>query len=150
MAYTTYSFKDLTGAFSHPDAGVFTFGGEIGAGQITVTMTTAKSVQDVAADGTVQISAIAGDNGTVAIEVQQTSSFHKFLLSWFNTVKNALNNDDISDWAGGSMLLRSTLNGTSHIITGISPDNIPAKVYAKQGGNITWSLMCGDIQNPTV
>lgn len=149
MAYTTYSFKDLTGAFAHPTAGVFTFGGEIGMGQVVITMATEKTMHDVAADGTVQVSAVAGDNGTVAIEVQQTSSFHKFLMTWFNTVKNALNNDDVTNWTGASILLRSSLDGTSHLCTGISPQNIPAKTYAKQGGNITWTLMAADIQNPT-
>lgn len=150
MAYTTYSFKDLTGAFSHPAVGIFTFGGEIGAGQVVVTMSTEKTVHDVAADGNVQISAIAGDNGTVTIEVQQTSSLHIFLMKWFNSVKNALNNNDISTWVGASLLVRNTLDGTTHICTGISPQNIPNKTYTKQGGNLTWVLMSGDIQNPTV
>lgn len=150
MSYTTYSFKDLSGGFAHPLAGIFTFGGEIGAGQITVHMATEKTAQDVAADGTVQISAIAGDNGTVTIEVQQTSSFHIFLLDWANIIKNNLNNNDISNWATASLLLRNVTNGTSHIITGISPQNIPDKVYAKQGGNINWVLMAGDIQSPTI
>ncbi len=149
MSYSTYSFKDLTGGFSHPLAGTFIFGGEIGAGQITITMATEKTMQDVAADGTVQISAIAGDNGTVAIEVQQTSSFHTFLVQWFDLVKNGLNNDDVSTWNSASMLLRSTVNGVSHIVTGISPQNLPPKVYGKQGANITWTLSAGNIQTAT-
>jgi len=150
MAYTTYSFKDMTGAFAHPQAGIYTFGGEIGAGQIVVTMTSEKTTHDVAADGNVQISAIAGDNGTVSIEVQQTSSLNQFLVKWFNIVKNSLNNNDISNWVGASLLVRNSLDGTTHVCTGISPQNIPNKTYAKQGGNVTWVLMCGDISNPTV
>jgi hypothetical protein len=149
MTYTTYSFKDTTGAFFHPLAGAFTFGGEIGSGQFVTHMATEKTVHDVASDGTVQISAIAGDNGTIAIEVQQTSSLHQFLLTWFNIVKNALNNSDITNWAGATLLLRNTTDGTSHICTGISPQNIPDKTYTKQAGNLTWTLMCADIQNPT-
>ena len=140
----------MNGGFSHPLAGAFTFGGEIGAGQITVHMATEKTAQDVAADGAVQISAIAGDNGTVTIEVQQTSSFHLFLLDWANTVKNNLNSNDISNWATASLLLRNITNGTSHVVTGISPQNIPDKVYAKQGGSINWVLMAADIQSVTI
>lgn len=147
---TTYSFKDLTGAFYHPLAGIYNFGGQMGAGQITVHMATEKTSQDVAADGAVQISAVAGDNGTVTIEVQQTSAFHAYLLDWANTIKNNLNNNDISDWASGTMLLRNISNGTSHTVSGISPQNIPDKVYAKQGGNINWVLMAADIQSLTV
>ena len=149
MSYTTYSFKDLSGGFAHPLAGIFTFGGEVGAGQVTVHMATEKTVQDVAADGNVQISAIAGDNGTVSIEMQQTSSLHVFLLTWFNTIKNALNKNDVSNWNNATLLLRNTVNGTSHIVTGISPQNIPDKPYGKQGTNITWVLMAGDISNIT-
>lgn len=150
MAYKTYSFKDLTGAFYHPLAGIFTFGGQIGAGQIVIHMDSVKTAHDVAADGHVQISAIAGDNGSITIEVQQTSSLNRFLMTWFNIVKNALNDNDVSNWAGASLLVRNAQDQTSHICTGISPQNIPDKTYAKQGGNITWTLMAGDIQNPTV
>jgi hypothetical protein len=148
--YTTYSFKDLSGAFYHPLAGVYTFGGTIGLGQAVVHMATEKTVHEVASDGTVQVSAVAGDNGTIAIECQMTSSLNGFLYKWFNTIKNNLNNGDISNWVSASLLLRNTLNGTSHICTGISPQNIPDKTYTKQGGNVTWTLMCSDIQNPTI
>lgn len=144
--YTTYSFKDLSGAFTY-SAVAYTFGGQMGMGQIVIHMATEKTSHDTAADGTVQITAVAGDSGTVTIECQQTSSLHKYLLLWANTVKTAMKNNDISTWASASMLLRNTVDGSTHTITGISPQNIPDKTYASAGGKVSWVLMAADIQS---
>jgi len=147
---TTYSFRNLTGAFAHSLAGAFTFSGDQGVGQIVVHMATEKTTHDTAADGAVQISFVAGDSGTVTIECQQTSEIHAFLLGWFNVIKAAAKGGDASAWATGTLLLRDTLNDKSHVIKYISPQNIPDKTYAAQGGRMTWTLMAGDIQSTIV
>jgi hypothetical protein len=82
MAYgtTTYSFKDLTGAINSPLAGPFILaGGNLGSGKITVTMDHEWTEQDVAADAAVMVSASPGQNGTVEIMCQQTSSINAYL-----------------------------------------------------------------------
>jgi hypothetical protein len=147
---STYSFKDTSGAFTHPIAGAFRFAGQIGMGQFTVSMSTEKSAHDVAADGAVMISAISGDNGSISIEVQQTSDLHRFLLSWYNTIKTLMDNGDVTTWASAQLTLRTILDGSTHICTGISPSKVPDKTYAAQGQRLTWTLMCGDIQNVTL
>jgi len=147
---TTYSFRNLTGAITHSLAGIFTFSGDQGAGQIIIHMATEKSTHDVAADGAVQVSFVAGDNGTLTLECQQTSELHAFLLGWYNVCKAAAKSGDASEWATGYMLLRDTLNDKSHVCKYISIQNIPDKTYAAQGGKITWTLMAGDIQNTIV
>lgn len=147
---TTYSFKDTSGSFQHPLLGAFPFAGQIGMGQFTVVMTTEKTAHDVAADGAVMISAMSGDNGSVAIEVQQTSDLHTFLLAWYNTVKTLMDQGDVTNWATATLTLRSIVDGSTHICRGISPSKIPDKVYAAQGQRITWNLMCADIQNVTL
>lgn len=119
-------------------------GGNIGLGQITVVMSVEKSVIDVAADGSIMISYIAGDNGTMAIEVQQTSIFHDFLLSWYNNIKTQADLGDVSLWAAGAATLRNVVDGTSHMMNGICPTKIPDKVYAAQGGKITWNLLVAE------
>jgi Bacteriophage KPP10, Structural protein ORF10 len=144
---TVYSFKDLSGSFFHPAVGSFILnGGNIGFGQVTVAMTTEKTAHDVAADGSIMVSFISGDNGSVDIEVQQTSQLHNFLLSWYNAIKTAADAGDVTLWAAGSMLLRNIVDRTSHTLTGISPSKIPDKVYAAQGGKVTWKLMAADAQ----
>lgn len=147
---TTYSFKDLTGAFAHPLAGTYAFVGQKGLGQISISMSTEKTAHDVAADGSVMVSHIAGDNGSVSIEVQQTSDLHAFLLTWYNLIKTAAQNSDVSNWATGAITMRNLVDGSTHIVKGISPSKNPDKTYAAQGGRITWALMAADIQSVVV
>lgn len=138
---TTYSFKDLTGAFVHPFVGSYILGGgNVGLGSVTISMTTDRTVQDVAADGSIMVSYIAGDNGMVSIEVQQTSDLHNFLLNWFNACKTAADLGDVTLWAAGTLSFRNVLDGSFHTITGISPGKVPDKVYQAQGQKITWTL----------
>jgi Protein of unknown function (DUF3277) len=147
---TTYSFLDLSGGFSHTYSDYYTFSGNSqGKGQIVVTMATEKTVHSVSADGTTMPSYVAGDNGTISIECQQTSDLHKYLLGWYNNLQDAAKNGDVSEWATASLMLRNVTDGTSHYCDGISPQNVPPKTYGAQGGNVTWVLMCCDIQNPT-
>ncbi len=144
MGRSTYSFTDLSGAFAHPALGAYVFTGQ-GVGQVIVHMATEKTAHDMAADGAVMISKIVGDNGQITVECQQTSDVHKFLLGWYNYVKYA----PTEEWAQAACTLRNTSDGTSHICTGISPQNVPDKTYAAQGGRVSWVLMCGDIQSLT-
>lgn len=142
-----YSFKDLSGAFAHPLAGVFQLYGQIGTSQIAFDNSTERSAHHVAADGNVMVSFIDGDNGNVVIETQQTSRWHLFLLNWFNLIKTASQNGDTSNWATATMSFRSISDGTYHTLKGVSPAKIPNKTYAAQGQNVTWTLMAADIQH---
>lgn len=144
MRHSTYSFLDLAGAIAHPffPAGVFQFTGE-GVGSISVAMTTDRSLHDVAADGSIMISKVAGNNGTIAIECQQTSAVHKYLLSLFNYLWQA----NTSEWAMTAIALRNISDGTSHICTGVSFGRKGEKVYKEQGQRVTWTLLAADISS---
>jgi hypothetical protein len=145
---STYSFKDLTGAFVHPLAGTYILGGgNVGMGQITISMAQDRTVQDVAADGSVMVSYIAGDNGSCSLEVQQTSDLHDFLLGWFNLCKTAADLGDITNWAAGALSVRNIVDGSVHTLTGISPGKVPDKTYTAQGGKITWVLPAANVIN---
>lgn len=145
MALSTYSFKDVVGSFTHPLAGVQIFAGQIGMGQFIVKNTVERTTHDVAADGTVMISAISGSNGEMEIEVQQNSVIQAFLLDWFNIVAVLLDQGDVANWASASVSLRSTLDGSAHLLTGVSPSKNPDKTYTAQGGKVTWRLMAGEV-----
>jgi Protein of unknown function (DUF3277) len=148
MALTTYSFKDLTGAFVHPTVGSYVLGGgNVGLGSISISMTTDRSVHDLAADGSIMVSYIAGDNGTITIEAQQTSDLHHFLLTWFNQLTTRANLGDISNWASAVLSIRNLLDGSTHTATGISPGKVPDKSYQAQGQRVTWTLLCARIIN---
>jgi hypothetical protein len=143
----TYSFKDLTGSFTHPLVGDFPFAGQIGMGQATVDMATDRTTHDLAADGTVMPSYIAGDNGSISIEVQQTSDLNSFFLQWLNACKTEADAGNPTNWAAGALTLRNTVDGSGHDCNGISPQKFPARTYAAGGGKFTWVLMAADIQN---
>jgi len=138
---TTYSFTDLSGAIAHTSVGSYLFTGE-GVGEISVAMTTEKTVHDIAADGSVMVSKIAGNNGHVTISCQQTSLIHKWLMEWYNYLVYLA---DTSEWALTSITLRNTSDGTSHYLSGVSPQKAPDKAYQAQGQRVSWTLMAADI-----
>ncbi len=142
MEQTTYSFSDLAGSISHPTFGSYIFDGT-GVGSVTISKATDRTAHDVAADGSVMVSKIAGNNGSISIEVQQSSSIHKWLSLWFN----ALWQLPTSEWASTSITLRNTATGTRHICSGVSLQKEPDTPYQSQGQHVTWTLMCAEITN---
>ncbi len=142
MEHTTYSFTDSVGSISHSTVGDFIFTGE-GVGSATIAKATERTVHDVAADGSIMVSKVAGNNGTVTIECQQTSPLQKWLQKWFNTLVLLPANE----WATTTILLKNTTTGGSHKCTGVSPQKEGDIPYQAQGGRVTWVLMCADIQN---
>ena len=145
----TYSFKSLTGVLVNPVFGVTISltGGNIGAGSFSIRMATTRTVHDVAADGTVMVSYVAGDNGEVDINVQESSTLHTELLALWNLCLLAANNDDVSGWAATSISFRMLTDGTLHTLTGCSFDKVPDKPYEASGQRITWKLMAANIVN---
>lgn len=145
----TYSFKDLIGSLTNDVFGVsFPFsGGNVGFGALTITMSTERTSHDVASDGTIMPSYVAGNNGTLAIEVQQTSPLHHQLLDLYNQCATAADADDVSSWASTTISFRTMLDGSVHIASGVSFSKVPDKPYHAQGQRITWSLMAADIVN---
>jgi hypothetical protein len=146
---TTYSFKDLVGVLVNTVAGttIPLTGGNIGNGSITITMATERTSHDVGSDGTVMPSYIAGRNGAVSIEIQQTSLLHHEMLALYNLLETAANADDISGWAATIISFRTLLDGSTHILAGVSFTKVPDKPYQAQGQRVTWSLMAADVDN---
>jgi Protein of unknown function (DUF3277) len=146
---TTYSFKSLTGVLTNSVFGVTIplTGGNIGVGSITIRMNTTRTTHDVAADGTVMPSYIAGDNGEVDIAVQETSAIHQALLALYNLAVLAANHDDVSGWAAMAMSFVLLVDGSTHTLTGVSFEKIPDKPYEASGQKMTWKLMAANIVN---
>lgn len=142
-----YSFKSLSAVFSDPLGGQLVIQGQIGAGQIMVENATEHAAQDVSADGNVLQSAIAGDNGHLTVECQQTSIVHKFLLNCWNARNAAMQSGDTSLFFAMTCTLRNPSDGQSHRCKGGGIGKIPGKPYAAQGQKMTWVLPFGDIQN---
>jgi hypothetical protein len=146
---TTYSFKDLVGVLVNSVFGVTIplAGGNIGAGSITITMATERTVMDVAADGTVMGSYVAGDNGACDIEVQQTSTLHHALLGLYNQCVVAANNSDVSSWLANVISFRTILDGSNHVLSGVGFAKIPDKPYQATGQKVRWALVVANSIN---
>lgn len=140
MADTVYSFKDYNITFVSP-IGTYSVQGE-GAGSVTVTMSTTKSVHSVGADGSVMTSKIAGDNGMVAVSVQQTSGLNTHLTKLYNLLKSSPS----SVWASTQILITNNVQKEVCTCLGCSPENLPEKPMQAEGQMITWNWLAQNIQ----
>ena len=145
----TYSFKDLVGVLTNAVfvTSIPLSGGNVGLGQVTITMTTERTVHDVAADGTVMVSYQAGDNGMVDLEMQQTSPVHHQLLGLYNLCVQQANADNLLGWAATVISIRTLLDGSTHVLSGVSFAKIPDKPYQAAGQKVKWSLMAANVVN---
>lgn len=141
-ALTTYSFSDVVGSIHCDLMEDYVFTGK-GVGSITISKSTERTAHDIAADGSVMVSKVPGNNGTVTIEVQQTSPLNKWLNGWFQKLWNS----PTSKWASTTILIRNGHLGNTHVCVGVSPSKEPDTPYQSQGGRVTWQLMCADIVN---
>lgn len=137
---TTYSFADTILILSHPNVGQFTFQGK-GLGGVTVSRSTDTTQHDVAADGSVMVSKIKADNGTMALNIQQTSEGHKWLSKWYSYLKVAAT----SEWARTTAILRNTSTGENITMDGISPQKRADVAYQQTGQQVAWNLMAASI-----
>ena len=144
MADTTYSFADYNFSIVSP-IGTYSVQGN-GVGSATVTMATTKSIQSVGADGSVMTSKIAGDNGTIAIQVQQTSGLNTFMTKLYNVLKASPS----SVWTSTQFLITNSVQKEVCTCIGCSPENLPEKPMQAEGQLITWTWLAQNIQQVTL
>ncbi len=140
-SYSTYSFTDINATISHPSYGSYTIQGE-GIGDLSISKVTDRSVHDVAADGNIMVSKVAGNNGNVAINAQQTSTLHNWLQGLFNYVWSA----DTSEWAEISLTVTAPKMSKTFYCTGGSFVKEPDEPFQSQGQRVNWSILFTDIQ----
>ena len=140
-AHTTYSFTDVSAVLSHPSYGQFAMEGE-GIGDFTINKMTERTAHDVAADGHIMVSKIAGNNGTITINAQQTSALHNWLQGCFNYCWAA----DTDEWARITLTIRAPKMGKMTIATGGSFNKEADEQFQAQGQRVSWTLMFADVQ----
>lgn len=140
METTVYSFADVSLVLSHPNVGKHTFTGE-GVGSVTVSRSNDMTQHDVAADGSVMISKIITENGTMAIAIQQTSAGHKFLKKWYDYLKVA----PTSEFAKSSAILKNPSAGETISMSGVTPQKRADSAFQQAGQQVTWNLMAAKI-----
>lgn len=141
MSVSTYSFTDINATISHPSYGSYTIQGE-GIGDLTISKATDRSSHDIASDGSVMVSKIAGNNGNVSINAQQTSSLHSFLQGMFNYLWLA----ETNEWAQISITVKAPNMNKTYFGTGGSFTKEPDEPFQAQGQRVSWNLLFADIQ----
>ena len=140
-----YSYKDSAWALIDALNGSFSGSGQKGLSTITISMATERTVTDVSADGTVQVSYVSGDNGVTSIEMQQTSDAYNFFVNCYNAAKAAADSGNSIYWAARTMTIRDLTSGLTHVLRGISFAKLPDYPRAAQGQKVTWTLPCAEV-----
>lgn len=140
MATTVYSFADVSFVISHPKVGKFTITGE-GVGSVSISRANDMTQHDVAADGSVMVSKIFTENGTVAIAIQQTSAAHKWLKKWHDYLKVA----PTSEFAKSTAILKNPAVGETISMSGVTPQKRADSAFQQAGQQVTWNLMAAKI-----
>ncbi len=141
----TYSFKDLVGVLNFAGFPPFVVSGELGADRITIRMRTERAAQAVASDGAIMQTYIAGDNGEVTLELQETSPLHAYMVNIMNTLVGQANVGNVANFVAGTAQFTAINNGLIFMLYGMSPTKIPDVPFAKDGQNVTWTLLCARI-----
>lgn len=136
----TYSFADTNLTISHPSYGSYSAFGT-GLGNITISMANDVTTHEVSADAAVVVSKSVKRNGTVTIEVAQSSGLNTWLTNWANYIENAAT----SEFASANMVIRNSSTGRSYTCTGVSHQKKADESYQSTSQNRTWTLMCADI-----
>ncbi len=136
MATTIYNFNDIKFVISHPSIGRYTADGA-GLGSIKVTMATDRTKQDVAADGAVMVTKVEGRNGTIALDIQQTSDLDQWLRKAYAYVDTA----GASEWAKFAITIRSSIMVELINAYEVSFQILPERPFEADGQHVTWSLM---------
>ena len=139
--HSTYSFTDINATISHPAYGSYDIQGE-GIGDLSISKVTDRTTHDVAADGNIMVSKIAGNNGNVTINAQQTSTLHNWLQGLFNYLWNA----DTSQWAQISMTITAPKMSKTYYCTGGAFVKEPDEPFQSQGQRVSWGLLFADVQ----
>jgi hypothetical protein len=92
------------------------------------------------------VSKIKTSNGTIAIQIQQTSNLAKWLQKWHNYLKTA----PTSEWAQTSVTIRCPNMGEVITASRVSPQKAADTPYQAQGQNVTWNLMSAEMQKDVI
>lgn len=136
----TYSFADTTLTISHPSYGSYSAYGQ-GLGNITIAMANDVTTHEVSADTAVVVSKSVKRNGTVVIEVAQSSGFNSWLNAWASYIEQT----PTSEFASSTMVIRNTSTGRTYTCAGVTHQKKADESYQSTSQNRSWTLMCADI-----
>lgn len=149
MAYInfvgTYSFDEIALTLKHKQLGTITTDGQ-GVGEITFSFNNARTLPDVASDGTTVFSKIRDRLATVTVTVLQGSPLHDDLQRWFNYLETTSANR----WATTTGVLKSTPTGEEATLNGVAFERPADRAYGARAQYMTWTLLVADASFDTI
>lgn len=144
MTTTTYSFSDINLVINPFGRPAFTINGQ-GVGEVNIAYANDNTSHELAADGSVMVSRITANNGTISISAQQTSRLHGWLMGLFNALNDP--QTPAALWASIRIDI-TTLTGLqdNKNFTGVSFTKRADQPYQQQGQMVTWNFMFADGQ----
>ena len=136
----TYSFEDTSLTISHPGFGTYTAYGT-GIGDISISYANDVTYHNVAADLAVVVSKWVARNGTVQMNILQSSDFNEWLKKFAAFLEEAPNDQ----FALATMDIKNKSTGDTYHCTGVSHQKRADNSFQSQAQNRTWSMMCANI-----
>ena len=96
---------------------------------------------DVAADLAVVVSKLVAKNGTVTLDILQSSDFN----AWLKKFTAFLENSDTDQFALATMSISNKSTGDSYYCTGVSHQKRADNSFQSQAQNRSWTMMCASI-----
>lgn len=136
----TYSFEDTVLTISHPNFGTYSAYGT-GIGSLSIAYANDVTKHDVAADLAVVVSKWVAKNGTVTLDIMQSSDFN----AWLKKFAAFLENSDTDQFALATMSISNKSTGDSYYCTGVSHQKRADNNFQSQAQNRSWTMMCASI-----
>ena len=136
----TYSFEDTVLTISHPNFGTYSAYGT-GIGSLSIAYANDVTKHDVAADLAVVVSKWVAKNGTVTLDIMQSSDFN----AWLKKFAAFLENSDTDQFALATMSISNKSTGDSYYCTGVSHQKRADNSFQSQAQNRSWAMMCASI-----
>ena len=135
-----YSFEDTVLTISHPNFGTYSAYGT-GIGSLSISYANDVTKHDVAADLAVVVSKWVAKNGTVTLDIMQSSDFN----AWLKKFTAFLENSDTDQFALATMSISNKSTGDSYYCTGVSHQKRADNNFQSQAQNRSWTMMCANI-----
>ena len=136
----TYSFEDTVLTISHPNFGTYSAYGT-GIGSLSISYANDVTKHDVAADLAVVVSKWVAKNGTVTLDIMQSSDFN----AWLKKFAAFLENSDTDQFALATMSISNKSTGDNYYCTGVSHQKRADNNFQSQAQNRSWTMMCASI-----
>ena len=136
----TYSFEDTVLTISSPTFGRYSAYGT-GIGRLSISYANDVTKHDVAADLAVVVSKWVAKNGTVTLDIMQSSDFN----AWLKKFTAFLENSDTDQFALATMSISNKSTGDSYYCTGVSHQKRADNNFQSQAQNRSWTMMCASI-----